>query len=95
MDMPSGISIRYAPVIAIPPEGLAIELKTVVRDEGARDFKPNDNSFSNKSLGIHIFDICQWFSFNPFGEVICADQQISFVLCCLKEMAYNVQAPIE
>ena len=36
--------------IAISPKGLAIELKTVVRDEGMRDFKLSDNIFPNKSL---------------------------------------------
>ena len=89
-----GIFIRYAQVIAIPPEGLAIELKTVVRDEGTRDSKPSDNIFPNKSLSIHILGICQWFSFNPFGEVIHANQQILLIPCCLRERTYNVQAPL-
>ena len=84
-----GIFIRYAQVTAIPPEGLTIELKTIVRDEGTRDSKPSDNIFSNKSL-----DICQWFSFNPFGKVIHANQQIPFIPCCLRERTYNVQAPL-
>ena len=53
-----GISIYYAQATAIPSESLAIELKTVVRDEGTRDSKLSDNIFSNKSLGIHIPDIC-------------------------------------
>ena len=89
-----GVYIWYVQVAAIPPKGLAIKLKTVIRDEGARDSKPSDNIFPNKSLGIHVSDFCQWFSFNPFGEVICADQQISLVPCCLRERAYNVQAPL-
>ena len=89
-----GISIRYAQVTTISPKGLAIELKTVVRDEGTRDSKPSDNIFSNKSLGIHIPDICQQFNFNPFGEVICADQQIPLIPYCLREMTYNVQATL-
>ena len=80
--------------IAISPKGLAIELKTVVRDEGMRDFKLSDNIFPNKSLGIHIPDICQWFSFNPFNEVIRADQQIPLISYCLREKTYNVQAPL-
>ena len=92
--MPGGISIRYAQVIAIPPKDLAIELKTIVRDEGTRDSKPSDNIFPNKSLGIHIPNICQWFNFNPFGEVIHANQQIPFIPCCLRERTYNVQAPL-
>ena len=84
-----GIFIRYAQVTAIPPKGLTIELKTIVRDEGTRDSKPSDNIFSNKSL-----DICQWFSFNSFGEVIHANQQIPLIPCCLRERTYNVQAPL-
>ena len=89
-----GISICYVQVIAIPPEGFAIELKTVVQDEGTRDSESSDNIFLNKSLGIHNPDICQWFSFNPFGEVIYADQQIPLIPCCLKERVYNVQTPL-
>ena len=87
-----GISICYAQVTAIPPEGLAIKLKNVFRDEGARDSKLSDNIFPNKFLGIHISDICQWFNFNPFGEVIYADQQISLIPYYLRERTYDVQA---
>ena len=89
-----GISICYAQVTTIPLKGLTIELKIVIRDEGTRDSKPSDNIFPNKSLGIHIPDICQWFSFNPFNEVICADQQIPLISYCLREKTYNVQAPL-
>ena len=89
-----GISICYAQVVAIPPENLTIKLKTVVRDEGTRDSKPSDNIFPNKSLGIHVPDIRQWFSFNPLGEVIHTDQQISLIPCCLREMTCNVQVPL-
>ena len=88
------ISIYYAQVTAIPPKGLAIELKTIVQDEGTRDSKPSDNIFPNKSLGIHIPDICQWFTFNPLGEVIRVDQQIPLIPCCLRERTYNVQASL-
>ena len=59
-----------------------------------RDPKLSDNAFLNKFLGIQVFDICQWFSFNPFGEVICSDQQISFIPYCFRERAHNVQAPL-
>ena len=69
-----GISIRYAQVTTIPLEGLAIELKTVVRDEGTRDSKPSDNILLNKLFGIHIPNIFQLFHFNPLGEVIRANQ---------------------
>ena len=50
--------------------------------------------FPSKSLCIRIPDICQWFSFNPFNEVIYADQQISFIPCYLRERTYNVQTPL-
>ena len=84
-----GIFIRYAQVTTRPPEGLTIELKTIVRDEGTRDSKPSDNIFSNKSL-----DICQWFSFNPFGEVICANLQIPLVPYYFREKTNNIQIPL-
>ena len=58
------------------------------------DPKPSDNIFPNKSLGIHIRDICQWFNFNPLSEVICADQQPFLIPCCLRERSYNIQAPL-
>ena len=87
-----GISICYAQVTAIPLEGLAIKLQSVVQDKGIRDSKPSDNILPNESLGIHIPDICQWFSFNSLGEIICVNQQISFIPCCLREKANNVQA---
>ena len=86
-----GIPIYYAQVSTIPLDGFAIELKTVVQDESMRDSKPSDNIFPNKSLGIHIPDICQWFSFNPLGKVIRADQQILLIPYCLRERTYNVQ----
>ena len=68
-----GIPICNSQVIIVPPEGFAIKLKTIVRDEGMRDPKPSDNIFPNKSLGIYVLDNCQWFSFNPLGEVICVN----------------------
>ena len=59
-----------------------------------RDPKPSGNIFPNKSLGIHVLDICQWFSFNPLGEVIRANQQSSIIPYCLREMPYDIQAPL-
>ena len=76
----------------MPPKGFAIKLKTIFRDEGMGDPKLSDNIFSNESLGIYIFDICQWFIFDPLGEVICVDQQPSLIPCCLRERSYIVQA---
>ena len=89
-----GISIYYAQVTTISLKGFTIKLQTIVRDEGTRDSKPSDNIFPNEFLGIHITDICQWFSFDPFSEVIYADQQISLISRCLRERSYNIQAPL-
>ena len=86
------ITICNAQVTTVPPEGFTIKLKTIVRDGGMRDPKSGDNIFLNKSLGIHVFDICHWFSFKPLGEVICADQQPSLIPCYLRERPYNIQA---
>ena len=65
--------ISNSQVTTIPPKGFAIKLEFVVRDECMRDPKPSDNVFPNKSFGIHILDICQWFNFNPLGKVIRAN----------------------
>ena len=35
-----------------------------------KDPEPSDNIFPNKSLGIHVPDICQWFSFNLLSEIV-------------------------
>ena len=58
------------------------------------DPKPSDNIFPNKSLGIHVPIICQWFSFNRLSEVICTDQQPSLIPCCLRERSYDIQASL-
>ena len=53
------------------------------------------NIFPNKSLGIHVLDVSQWFSFNPLGEVICADQQIPLIHCGLRKKDLQYPSPIE
>ena len=45
-----GISICYAQVAAIPPEGFTIKLKTIVQDECTRDSKLSDNIFTDKLM---------------------------------------------
>ena len=87
----AGIFICYAHIIVIPPEGLAIELRSIVQDECARNSKPSNNILPNKFLSIYISNICQRFSFNPFGKVICANQQVSLIPCRFRERTYNVQ----
>ena len=53
-------------------------MKAIIWYEGITDPEPCDNIFPNRFLGIHILHICQKFSFNQLGEVVRADQQISF-----------------
>ena len=65
------------------PKDFNVKLKFVVRDECVRDSKSSDNIFPKEFLGVHILDICQWFNFNPFGEVICADQHRLLISRCL------------
>ena len=89
-----GILIRNAQVTTVPSEGFAIKLKTIFWDERMKDPKLSNNIFPNKSLHIHVPDICQWFNFNPLSEVIYADQQPSLIPCCLRERPYNIQAPL-
>ena len=89
----SGISVFYSQIATVSPEDFTIKLKSIVRDEGMGDSKSCDNIFPNKSFGIHVFDICQWFSFNPFGEIVYADQQIPLISCHLREIAHNIQPP--
>ena len=59
-----------------------------------RDSKLSDNILPNKLFVIHIPDIFQWFRFNPLGEVIRANQYISFIPCCLIEKPYNILPPL-
>ena len=65
-------------------------MKTIVRDKGMRDPKLGDNVFLDKLLSIHISDVRQWFNFDPFGEIICADQQISLVTYYFGKRANNI-----
>ena len=57
-----------------------------------RDLKSCNNVSLDEFLSIHISDVGQWLSFDPFGEVIFADQQRSLISYCLGEGAYNIQA---
>ena len=57
-----------------------------------RDSEPGDNVSPDKLLGIHVSNICQWFGFDPFSEVISADEQISFVPRCFRKWPYDIQA---
>ena len=70
----SGIPICNSQVIVVSPEGLAIKLKAVIRDEGIRDPKSSNDVLLGKLLSIHIPDVGQGLGFDPFGEIVCADQ---------------------
>ena len=50
-----------------------------------RDPESSDNIFPDKLLGIHISDIRQGLSFNPFSKVVCVDEQIPLVPCYFRE----------
>ena len=67
------VSVLDSQVTTISLERFAIELKAVVRDEGMRDSESGDNIFPHKLLGVHVPNVRQGLSFNPFGEVVCAD----------------------
>ena len=70
----SGIPICNSLVTIVPPEGLTVKLKVVVRDEGMRDPKLSNDVLLDKLLSIHIPDASQGFSFDPFGEIVYVDQ---------------------
>ena len=67
------IPICNSQITAVSSERFAIKLKTIVRDEGMRDLESGDNVFPNKLFDVHISNICQGLSFNPFGEIVRAD----------------------
>ena len=70
----SEIPICNSQVTTISPEGLAIKLKAVIRDEGIRDPKLSNDVLLDKFLSIHILDVGQGLDFNPFGEIVYTDQ---------------------
>ena len=84
------VSTHNSQIAAISPEGFTIKLKAVVQDEGVRDPEPDDNVFPKKFLGIYVFDIHQGLSFNPFGKVVRADQQIPLIPYGLGERTNDI-----
>ena len=69
----SGISILYPKIITVLPESFAIKLKAIVRDESMGNPESSNDILPEKPLDIHISDISQRFSFDPFGEIVCVD----------------------
>ena len=53
----SGISILYPQVRTVLPEGFAIKLKAIIRDEGMRNLELSNNILPDKSFDIYILDI--------------------------------------
>jgi len=88
----SGISVRYPQVATVSPEGLTIKLKAIVQDKGMRDSESSNDVPSDEYFCIHVPNIGQGLGLDPFGEVVCVDYQVSFVSCCFRERAYNIQA---
>ena len=70
----SGISVCNSEVTTVSPEGFTIKLKAVIRDEGMRDSKSSNDVLLDKFLSIHIPDVGQWLCFDPFGEIVYANQ---------------------
>ena len=87
----SGVPVCNFQLTTVSPKGFAIELESIVRDEGMGYLEVSDNVFPEKLLCVHISDIHQRFSFDPFGEIICADQQILLISCCFRKWANNEQ----
>ena len=53
----NGIPVCNSQVIAVSLEGLTIELKVIIRDEGIRDPKLSNDVLLDKLLSIHIPDV--------------------------------------
>ena len=74
----------------VSSEGLAIKLESIIRNKGSRDPESCNDVSPDKSFRIYVSNVSQWLGFDSFGEVICADQQVSLVSCCFGEGAYNI-----
>ena len=69
----SGIPVCNSQLTTVSPKGFAVELKSIVRDEGMRYPEASDNVLSEKLFYVHVSDIRIRFNFNPFGEIVCTD----------------------
>ena len=86
----SGVPIYNSQLTTVSFKGFAVELESIVRYKGMRYLEASENVFLEKFLYIHILDICQRLRFNPFGEIVCADQQIFLVSCCFRKGVNNI-----
>ena len=75
-------------------EGSAIKLKAIIQDEGMRNPESSNNTLPDKPFDIYIPDISQRFSFDPFAEIICPNEQILFISFCFGETIYNIQTSL-
>ena len=75
----SRIFVFYTQVRTVLPKGIAVKLESIIRDKSAWSSKSCDNIPPNKLLNIYVSDVCQGLSFDPFSEVVCADQQILLI----------------
>ena len=90
----SGIPISDPKLTAILPEVLTIKLETVVRHECVWSSEACNNVFPNEFLGVHIPDVGQRFSLNPFGEIIVSDYYVLLIPCCFGERTDNIKTPL-
>ena len=86
----SGVSVCNSQLTTVTPKGFAVELMYIVQDKGVWYPEVSDNVFPEKLLCVHISDIRQRLNFDPFGEIICANQQILLVSCCFRKGANNI-----
>ena len=70
----NGIHVCNSQVTIVSPKGLAIKLKIVIQDESMRNPKSSKDILPDKLLSIHIPSVGQGLGFDPFGEVVYADQ---------------------
>ena len=68
------ISVCNSQATIVSFEGLTNKLKVVIRDEGMRDPKSSNDVLLDKFLSIHILDVGQGLGFDPFCEIVYANQ---------------------
>ena len=70
----SGISILYPQIGTVFRESSTIELKAIIRDKDMTNPESSNNTLPNELFDIYIPDISQRFSFDPLGEILCANE---------------------
>ena len=85
-----GVSIFYAQITTILPEGLAIKLEPIIRDESVWDPKSRYDIPPYKSLHILISDVSKRLGLHPLSEVIHCDEEEILTSGGLREQANDV-----